>query len=117
MLIRSAFQVSALAAAFVAAGVVTAMAAPEWTGWGQIIEIEAGWVADSAALRLSSTGVVNPSGCPVTDYGYVTNPADPGHSWFHTIALSALVSGKPVALLIDGCYADKPRVISIKVVP
>ncbi|CCV09885.1 hypothetical protein [Mesorhizobium sp. STM 4661] len=93
----------------------TVNAAPQWTEWGQITSIEAGWVADAASLRHSSTTMVNPSACPTIDYGYMTNPDDAGHSWFHTIALSAFLNRKQVAFLVDGCYADKPRIISIKI--
>lgn len=104
-----------IAGSAMAASTLTAHAEPQWTGWGQITQIEAGWVDDAASIRLSAAGMVNPSGCPTTDYGYMTSSADAGHSWFHTVALSALISGKPVALLIEGCFADKPRIISIKI--
>ena len=46
--------------------------------------------------------------------GYATNPADPGHSLFHTPLLSGFLNRKEVALLISGCAYGKPRVIAVK---
>ncbi|TIP86894.1 MAG: hypothetical protein E5X63_10575 [Mesorhizobium sp.] len=117
MPIKGFFVGLSLAGTGILASAVAANAAPQWTSWGQVTQIEAGWAVDAAAIRHSSAGVVNPSGCSTTDYGYMTSPEDTGHNWFHAVALSALVSGKPVALLIDGCFAGKPRIISIKIVP
>ena len=59
--------------------------------------------------------MVNPGGCSVTNAGYATNPADTGHSLFHTLLLSAFLNRKEVAILVSGCVFDKPRIIGVKI--
>jgi hypothetical protein len=88
--------------------------AQTWTGFGSIQYIEGGWSLDSMAVTLS-TGLTNPKGCPVTNAGYATDPADPGHNLFHTIALAAFLNRKEVQLLISAteCAFLKPKMIAI----
>ncbi len=107
--------VAALLLAFAVTSVApsAAQAAPQFSQWGSVQELEAGWALDTMAVRHSAP-VVNPDGCAVTNAGYATNPADPGHSLFHTLLLSAFLNRKEVALLISGCVFDKPRVIAVK---
>jgi hypothetical protein len=93
----------------------TTDAAEQWSAWGSIVEIEAGWAQDTMAVYHSPSVTVNPDGCRVTTAGYATNPADPGHSLFHAVTLSALMNKKEVAFLISGCVFDKPRIIAVKV--
>ena len=88
--------------------------AERYTDWGSVQELEAGWVLDAMAVRHSAP-MVNPGGCSVTNAGYATNPADAGHSLFHTLLLSAFLNRKEVALLVSGCAFDKPRIISVKI--
>lgn len=83
------------------------------TEWGTISLIEAGWAQDTMAVW-HTTPMVNPSGCTVLNAGYATDPADPGHSLFHTILLSALLNHKEVSLLISDCAYDKPRIIAVQ---
>ena len=90
-----------------------AFAEPTYTAWGTIRELEAGWTVDSMSVSHSAS-VVNPSGCSVTTYGYATSPEDSGRSLFHTMLMSAFLNRKEVALLIDGCAYNKPKVISVK---
>lgn len=87
------------------------------TEWGTITYISAGWVQDSMAIGHSMSPVTNPSGCSVETGGYATDPNDPGHNLFHTIALSAFMNKKQVSLVILGCSFDKPKVIGISVRP
>lgn len=91
-----------------------AMAQEAWSQYGAVQELEAGWVEDTMALRHAAP-MVNPSGCSVTNAGYATNPADPGHSLFHTLLLSALLNRKEVAVLVSGCAYSKPRIIAVKI--
>jgi hypothetical protein len=86
---------------------------PEWTDWGSIRELEAGWTEDSMAVRHSAP-IRNPGGCPVSD-SYATNPNDPGHTLFHTVLLDAFIYGKQVHLLIAGCVYSKPHIIAVGV--
>jgi hypothetical protein len=90
-----------------------AQAAPQYSQWGSVQELEAGWALDTIAVRHSAP-MVNPDGCAVTNAGYATDPADPGHSLFHTLLLSAFLNRKEVALLISGCVFGKPRILSVR---
>lgn len=91
-----------------------AQAAPQYSQWGSVQELEGGWAQDTMAVRHSAP-MVNPDGCAVTNAGYATDPADPGHSLFHTLLLSAFLNRKEVALLISGCAFSKPRIIAVKI--
>ena len=92
----------------------SALAAPTYTQWGSVQELEGGWAQDTMAVRHSAP-LVNPDGCAVTNAGYATDPADTGHSLFHTLLLSAFLNRKEVALLISGCAFSKPRIIAVKI--
>ena len=86
--------------------------AQSWSGFGSIKYIEAGWSQDTMAVYHSAP-TVNPNGCRVTSAGYATDPADPGRSLFHTVALAAFLNRKEVQLLISGCVFDKPKIIAV----
>jgi hypothetical protein len=93
----------------------TAFAQTErYSDWGSVQELEAGWAVDTMSVRHSAP-MVNPGGCRVTNAGYATNPADTGHSLFHTLLLSAFLNRKEVAILVSGCAFDKPRIIGVKI--
>ncbi|MEO8259663.1 MAG: hypothetical protein ABI868_20120 [Acidobacteriota bacterium] len=92
---------------------ITAQAGTQYTAWGSVQDLEAGWGDDAMSIR-HSAALVNPGACPVTAGGYATNPADAGHSLFHTLLLSGFLNRKEVALLISGCVYGKPRVIAVK---
>jgi hypothetical protein len=93
----------------------TALAQTEqYTQWGSVQELEAGWGEDTMSVR-HSAALVNPGGCSITNAGYATNPADTGHSLFHTLLLSAFLNRKEVALLVSGCVYNKPRIIAVKI--
>lgn len=83
---------------------------------GTITGIEAGWTDDSMAVWHSAP-IVNPSNCKVANYGYATNPADPGHSLFHTVILSALLNKREVHIVVYGCIYEKPRIVGVKMLP
>ena len=92
---------------------IAAQPAAQYTAWGSVQDLEAGWGDDAMSIRHSGA-MVNPAACPVTNGGYATTPADPGHSLFHTLLLSGFLNRKEVALLISGCSYGKPRVIAVK---
>jgi hypothetical protein len=106
-------HVTMIAACAVAATSGTpSLAAEAWTEWGVITWIDAGWKEDTIAVHHAAP-TVNPDSCRFPDGGYATNPNDPGHSLFHTIALSALANRREVHFLISDCVYDKPRIIGI----
>ena len=88
---------------------------PQFTEWGSITLISAGWALDTMAIYHSSPRIANPNGCAVTNGGYATDPADSGRGLFHTIALSAFLNRKEVAILVQGCAFGKPRVLGINI--
>lgn len=85
-----------------------------YTEFGAVVSLEAGWSQDTMALTLSAP-VINPDNCPVWTAGYATDPADPGHDLFHTVALAAFLNRKEVSVLVSGCVYNKPKIISVKV--
>jgi hypothetical protein len=115
---RSTMRLAAMTAVIYglssSASPVTVLAAPQYTQWGSVQDLEAGWGVDAMSIRHSAP-LMNPSACSVTNAGYATNPADTGHSLFHTLLLSAFLNRKEVSLLIDGCVFNKPRVIAVKI--
>src|SRR5258708_1374273 len=62
-----------------------AASVPAFSEWGLITVVSAGWALDTMAIY-HDRPVVNPSGCAVTNGGYATDPAHPGHSLFHAVA-------------------------------
>ncbi len=86
------------------------------TDWGNITWLEVGWTEDSMSIQHSAPNFVNPNHCPV-EGSYATDPKDPGHSLFHTVALSAFMNKKQVSLLVLGCAYGKPKIIAIGVRP
>ncbi len=82
--------------------------------WGAITTISAGWKLDSMAIYHSAP-LVNPDNCTVTSGGYASDPADPGHSLFHTVALAAFLNHKEVSFVVSGCIFGKPKLIGISV--
>ena len=92
---------------------MAAQPATQYTAWGSVQELEAGWGEDTMSVRHSAP-VVNPGACPITTAGYASSPADTGHSLYHTLLLSGFLNRKEVALLISGCSYGNPRVIAVK---
>jgi hypothetical protein len=93
-------------------------AATEFTPWARITSLQVGWVEDQMLVFLDDPGVTNPDGCALVTNGYVTNPTHPAHDMFHTMLVSALISGRQVALVISGCYPtiqDRPQIISVAI--
>ena len=84
------------------------------TDWGLVQELEAGWGDDTMAVQHAAR-MVNPGGCQAANTGYATNPADPGHSLFHTVLLEAFLARKEVRLLVSGCVYGKPRILAVRV--
>ena len=91
-------------------------AAPAWgqvaTEYAAITNLSGGWNLDTLAV-FHAGQFVNPSGCPVTTFGYATYPADPGHNLFHTLALAAFLNRKEVSLTVSGCIFSKPKIIAV----
>lgn len=93
-------------------------AAPAWgqqaTEYGAITSLSGGWSLDTLAVSHSGR-FVNPSGCSLVTNGYATDPGDPGHSLFHTLALAAFLNRKEVSLTVSGCVFNKPKIIAVTI--
>jgi hypothetical protein len=91
-------------------------AQPQVTPWGRVVSLQVGWVLDQMLVFMDTPPpLVNPDGCTVTTNGYVTNPAHAAHDMFHTMLMSALISGRQVAFVISGCYVDRPQIVSVSI--
>jgi hypothetical protein len=91
-----------------------ALADPEFTDWGTVVSLQGGWVVDQA-LVFHSAPLKNPDHCTVTNNGYITNLEHAGHTLFHTMLLSALLTRREVALVIGGCRENRPQIISVAI--
>lgn len=93
----------------------TASAAVNETATGRITFLTAGWAANQVRVQ-TDAAFSNPESCPFTD-GYITDPSDPGASLYHSILLGAFLAGKPVSLIISGCFLSRPKIIGVSVTP
>lgn len=100
----------------IATSASTVQAAPTSTPEGNITYMEGGWVGAGLRVQLSQGPFTNPSSCPLID-GYTTQPADSGHQLFNAMLLSAYMSGRRVRMVIDDCAFDRPRIISVVILP
>jgi hypothetical protein len=94
------------------------------TAFGSITSLEGGWGADAMAIRHNAPFVNSfertpatggARACSVTNAGYSTDPNDPGHSLYHTLAMAAFLNKKDVRLILQGCVFSKPRVVGIEI--
>ena len=88
-----------------------ASAAPTTVPAAPITGLGGGWSENVLRARLDAP-FVNPQGCSATD-GYITDPTMSGSNLFHSMLMSAYMANKPVSLIVDGCYLDRPRIISV----
>lgn len=91
----------------------SAAAAPAFTPWARVTALQAGWVIDRMLVFLDAPVMTNPDNCPLVTNGYIINEADIGRNVFYAMLISAVTTGKQVALVISGCFGDRPRVISV----
>jgi len=103
-------------AAFVNMSVpVSARAAdPQVTEWGTLVALQSGWVVDQM-LIFHNAPLKNPDGCSITTNGYLTNTDHPGHTLFHTMLLTAIVSRREVQFVISGCRENRPQIVSVSI--
>lgn len=90
-----------------------AMSTPVETPWTRIAELDGGWTNSYLAIG-TVAAFVNPAACPWAGL-YMIDPATPGYQLFDSMAISAFMAGKEVSFTIDGCTANRPNVISVKI--
>lgn len=89
-----------------------ALATPTETPWFRITQLSGGW--HDAWLMVEHQGSpINPENC--TWGWYILNPTTGGAQLFSSMLVSALMSGKEVQLVIDGCTANRGNIIAVRV--
>jgi hypothetical protein len=102
----------AILAFFAVAGFASsATATPATVAFARVVYIK----ADDAFFRLNlSSPMINPDGCIDPD-GYIVAYTQAAHQQFLSIALTAQSRRAEVELVIDGCYAGRPKVVSMRI--
>lgn len=89
----------------------SARAAAVETSQGYITGYFAGWSAPQVRVSSDFT-FANPEGCTNTD-GYMTDPANAGTELFNATLLTAFSTHRKISLVIDGCYAGRPKIVGV----
>jgi hypothetical protein len=89
---------------------------PILTDWGTVTTLQAGWTIDRM-LVFHSAPMKNPDNCSLTTNGYIIDESAPGHKTFYALLLGALLNGKETALVISGCFENRPQIISVAIRP
>lgn len=90
-----------------------AMSTPVETPWTRITEIDGGWTDPYMGIA-TAAAFVNPAACPWAGL-YNIDPQTAGYQLFDSMVISAFMAGKEVSFTIDGCTANRPKVIAVKV--
>jgi hypothetical protein len=77
--------------------------------------LQAGWVLDRMLVFPHSVPLTNPGGCGTLNNGYIINETDPGRKTFYALLLGALLNGRQVQFVIQGCFEDRPRIVSVSI--
>lgn len=93
----------------------TADAAPTFTVWARVNSMQVGWVLDRMLVFHNTASLTNPNGCPITTNGYIINENDADRKTSYAMLLSALLNQREVAMVIDGCFDGRPRIISVAI--
>jgi hypothetical protein len=95
---------------------VHAQASPASTQAGSITGFGTCWSAECVVLATNAPYVDN--GCNGTATAqYATAPGAAGNSIIHASLLGAMLSGKKVALVVQGCIFGHPQIIGVGVAP
>lgn len=90
--------------------------AQEWTDYGSVLQLQAGWVLDRT-LVFHSAPIKNPDRCGLTSNGYIVDENALGRDTFNAMMLNALLNNKEAAFVIGGCKEDRPEIISVAIRP
>ncbi|MDV6331324.1 hypothetical protein [Asticcacaulis sp. 201] len=94
---------------------LSANATPTDTPAGNITMLAGGWTTPDLRIALDIP-FQNPAGCSLTD-GYIVPSTLAGNQLLSSLAITAYSMHKQVKLTIDGCYLNRPQVISVIVDP
>ena len=92
----------------------TRAADPVVTDWSKVIALQAGWTVDRM-LVFHGAAMKNPEGCSITTNGYIIDENAPGHATFYTLLLSALLNTRDVNFVVQGCFENRPRIVSVSI--
>ena len=87
---------------------------PVLTDWGTVGSLQAGWTIDRM-LVWHSAPMKNPDGCSLTTNGYIIDENASGRKTFYAMLLGAFLNGKETALVISGCFENRPRIVSVAI--
>jgi hypothetical protein len=104
-----------VAVALLGSATTLADAAPQFTPWGRITTLQNGWVVDRMLVFQGNGALTNPDGCSLVTNGYIINEADAGRRTQYAMLLSALLNQREVAMVISGCFQNRPRIISVAI--
>jgi len=85
-----------------------------FTEWGTVVTLQAGWTIDRM-LVFHSAPMKNPDNCPITTNGYIIDEKARGRKTFYALLLGALLNERETALVILGCFEDRPRIVSVAI--
>ncbi len=89
-------------------------AEPQFTDFGRVVTLQAGWTIDRM-LVFHSAPMKNPDNCSLTTNGYIIDENAPGHKTFYALLLGAFLNGKETALVISGCFEQRPQIVSVAI--
>lgn len=101
--------------ALLASTATLANAAPTFTPWGRVTALQNGWVVDRMLVFQGNGALTNPDGCTIVNNGYIINETDPGRRTQYAMLLGALLNQREVAMVISGCFQNRPRIISVAI--
>ena len=111
-------KIAVAAATFLGlAGTMTspANATPTFTPFARVLSMQVGWVVDRMLVFPNTATLTNPDACPIVTNGYILKETDPDRKTSYAMLLSALLNQREVSMVIDGCFADRPRIISVAI--
>lgn len=91
----------------------TPASAAEFTPWATVATIQDGWVVDRMLVFHNVATLTNPGFCTLVTNGYIINETDPVRKTSYDMLIAAKIYNKQVAFVIEGCYQQRPRIVSI----
>lgn len=106
---------SAMVLGLTAAIASPTIAAPTFTPWARVKEMQVGWVVDRMLVFHNTPSLTNPDGCRIIDNGYIISEMDPDRRTSYAMLLSAILNQREVAMVINGCFQERPRIVSVSI--
>jgi len=86
------------------------------TEFGPLGAYNTGYSSNQVATWITGdTSLVNPANCTDVTDGYLTSTIDA--SMLQSALLGALLGGKKVQLVIEGCTLNRPQIIAVNIQP